>query len=102
VRSAIVLAHSRGVVLLAAAEAGVAVAEYAPAEVKRATVGYGKAEKRQVQAMVARLLALAEPPPPDAADALSVAICHANQAQSGAAVAQALARGGRGPAEPIR
>jgi crossover junction endodeoxyribonuclease RuvC len=96
VRSALVLAHSRGVALLAAAEAGLPVAEYAPMEVKQATVGYGRAAKAQVQAMVARLLALPEPPPPDAADALSVAICHANRADSAAAVALAL--GDRSPA----
>jgi crossover junction endodeoxyribonuclease RuvC len=96
VRSALVLAHSRGVALLAAAEAGLPVAEYAPMEVKQATVGYGRAAKAQVQAMVARLLALPEPPPPDAAEALSVAICHANRADSAAAVALAL--GDRSPA----
>jgi crossover junction endodeoxyribonuclease RuvC len=96
VRSALVLAHSRGVALLAAAEARLPVAEYAPMEVKQATVGYGRAAKAQVQAMVARLLALPEPPPPDAADALSVAICHANRADSAAAVALAL--GDRSPA----
>lgn len=79
VRSAVVLAHCRGVVLLAAAEAGLPVAEYAPMEVKRATVGYGRASKEQVQAMVTRLLALPAPPAADAADALGVAICHAHQ-----------------------
>ncbi len=78
VKSALVLAHSRGIVLLAAAEAGLPVAEYSPMEVKRATVGYGRAGKEQVQAMVARLLALQEAPGPDAADALGVAICHAH------------------------
>jgi crossover junction endodeoxyribonuclease RuvC len=91
VRSALVLAHGRGVALLAAAEARLPVAEYAPMEVKQATVGYGRAAKAQVQAMVARLLALPEPPPPDAADALSVAICHANRAETAGAVARALA-----------
>lgn len=78
VKSALVLAHSRGIVLLAAALAGVPVAEYSPMEVKRATVGYGRADKSQVQAMVRRLLALADAPGPDAADALGVAICHAH------------------------
>ena len=92
VRSALVLAHSRGVVLLAAAEAGLPAAEYSPMEVKRATVGYGRAAKEQVQAMVARLLALADLPPPDAADALGVAICHVHQVGLGAAVAAAGAR----------
>jgi crossover junction endodeoxyribonuclease RuvC len=93
VRSALVLAHGRGVALLAAAEARLPVAEYAPMEVKQATVGYGRAAKAQVQAMVARLLALPEPPPPDAADALSVAICHANRADVGDAVERVVADG---------
>lgn len=93
VRSAIVLAHSRGAVLLAAAEAGLPVVEYAPMEVKRATVGYGRASKAQVQAMVARLLALPARPAADAADALGVAICHAHQA--GTSAAWAARRGGR-------
>jgi crossover junction endodeoxyribonuclease RuvC len=92
VKSALVLAHSRGIVLLAAAEAGLPVAEYSPMEVKRATVGYGRAGKEQVQAMVARLLALHEAPRPDAADALGVAICHVHQAGSRARVLAALAR----------
>ncbi len=93
VRSALVLAHSRGVVLLAAAEAGLPVAEYAPMEVKQATVGYGRASKEQVQAMVARLLALPARPAADAADALGVAICHAHQA--GASAAWRRRSGGR-------
>jgi crossover junction endodeoxyribonuclease RuvC len=77
VRSALKLGHARGVAMLAAAEAGVAVVEYSPAEVKRAVVGYGRAEKPQVQHMVKLLLGLAAPPSPhDAADALAVAICH--------------------------
>lgn len=79
VRSALKLGHVRGVVMLAAAEAGLPVAEYAPATVKRAVVGYGGAEKRQVQQMVALLLGLTEPPTAlDATDALGVAICHAH------------------------
>ena len=77
VRSALKLGHARGVVLLAAAEAGVPVAEYAPAVIKRAVVGYGRAEKAQVQQMVKLLLGLdAVPSPHDVADALAVAICH--------------------------
>ena len=76
-RSALKLGHARGVALLAASEAGVPVVEYAPAEIKRAIVGYGRAEKPQMQQMVKLLLGLAEPPTPhDAADALAVAICH--------------------------
>jgi crossover junction endodeoxyribonuclease RuvC len=76
-RSALKLGHARGVALLAAVEAGCAIVEYTPAEVKRAVVGYGRAEKRQVQQMVKLLLGLEQPPTPyDASDALAVAICH--------------------------
>jgi crossover junction endodeoxyribonuclease RuvC len=77
VRSALKLGHARGVAMLAAVEAGVPVFEYTPAEIKRAVVGYGRAEKPQVQQMVKLLLGLsAVPSPHDAADALAVAICH--------------------------
>ncbi len=63
--------------MLAAVEAGLPVVEYTPAEVKRAVVGYGRAEKHQVQQMVKLILGLADlPSPHDAADALAVAICH--------------------------
>jgi crossover junction endodeoxyribonuclease RuvC len=76
-RSALKLGHARGVALLAAVEAGCTVVEYSPAEVKRAVVGYGRADKRQVQQMVKLLLGLDKAPSPyDAADALAVAICH--------------------------
>jgi crossover junction endodeoxyribonuclease RuvC len=76
-RSALKLGHARGVAMLAAVEAGLPVVEYTPAEVKRAVVGYGRAEKHQVQQMVKLLLGLtALPVPHDAADALAVAICH--------------------------
>jgi crossover junction endodeoxyribonuclease RuvC len=77
VRSALKLGHARGVAMLAAVEAGCPVAEYTPAAIKRAVVGYGRAEKHQVQQMIKLLLGLAEAPSPhDAADALAVAICH--------------------------
>ena len=77
VRSALKLGHARGVAMLAAVEAGCPVVEYTPAEIKRAVVGYGRAEKHQVQQMIKLLLGLDEPPSPhDAADALAVAICH--------------------------
>jgi crossover junction endodeoxyribonuclease RuvC len=77
VRSALKLAHARGVAMLAAVEAGLPVMEYTPAEVKRAVVGYGRADKPQVQHMVKLLLRLPSVPTPhDAADALAVAICH--------------------------
>ena len=76
-RSALKLGHARGVAMLAAVEAGCAVVEYTPAEVKRAIVGYGRAEKQQVARMIALLLGLeAAPVPFDATDALAVAICH--------------------------
>ena len=77
VRSALKLGHARGVAVLAAVEAGLPVVEYTPAEIKRAVVGYGRAEKHQVQQMMKLLLGLSEAPSPhDAADALAVALCH--------------------------
>jgi crossover junction endodeoxyribonuclease RuvC len=76
-RTALKLGHARGVAMLAAVECGCPVVEYTPAAVKRAVVGYGRAEKHQVQQMIKLLLGLAKPPAPhDAADALAVAICH--------------------------
>ena len=86
VRSALKLGEARGVALLAASEAGVPVVSYAPAAIKRAVVGYGRAEKHQVQQMVKLLLGLAQPPTPhDAADALAVAICHLQASTGGVA-----------------
>jgi crossover junction endodeoxyribonuclease RuvC len=77
VRSALRLGHARGIALLAASQAGLPIAEYAPTEIKRAVVGFGRAEKHQVGRMVELLLGLdAMPSPHDAADALAVAICH--------------------------
>jgi crossover junction endodeoxyribonuclease RuvC len=77
VKSALKLGQVRGVAMLAASSAGLHVAEYSPLTIKSAVVGYGKAEKEQVQHMVMRLLNLSEiPEPPDAADALAIAICH--------------------------
>ena len=71
--------EARGVVLLRAAQAGCSVGDYTPLQIKQAVVGYGRAEKQQVQAMVAIALGLDSPPTPDdAADALAVAICHAH------------------------
>ncbi|HEV2128178.1 MAG TPA: crossover junction endodeoxyribonuclease RuvC [Thermomicrobiales bacterium] len=82
VTTAISVGQARGVVLLAAAQRGVPVFEYSPAEVKNAIVGYGKADKRQMQEMVRILLELSEVPhPDDAADALAVALCHAQTRQ---------------------
>lgn len=76
-KTALQLGHVRGVVLLAAERAGVEIAEYAPRLIKQTVVGYGAAEKHQVQAMVRVLLSLKELPVPyDASDALAAAICH--------------------------
>ncbi len=80
VKTALKLAHVRGIALLAIADAGVAFAEYSPLEVKMSVVGYGRAEKCQVQIMVQSLLGLAEViESEDASDALAVAICHATR-----------------------
>lgn len=80
-KSALKLAHVRGVVLLAIAEAGIALGEYSPLEIKTSVVGYGRAEKHQVEMMVRNLLDLEAPiESEDASDALAVAICHACQA----------------------
>jgi crossover junction endodeoxyribonuclease RuvC len=77
-RTALFVGQARGAVLVACAAADVPCAEYAPARVKQAVCGYGRAEKSQVQRMVQSLLGLRAPPTPDhAADALAVAICHA-------------------------
>ncbi len=82
-KSALKLGHVRGVALLAAANLGLPVAEYAPLSVKSSVVGYGLAKKEQVQFMVARLLELErEPEPADAADALAIAICHIHTSQT--------------------
>ena len=81
VKSALKLGQVRGVAMLAAAAAGLPVAEYAPLAIKSAVVGYGRAEKSQVQQMVSRLLGLPSlPQPSDAADALAIAICHLHTA----------------------
>jgi crossover junction endodeoxyribonuclease RuvC len=91
-RSALKLGEARGVALLAASEAGLPVVAYAPAAVKRAVVGYGRAEKHQVQQMVKLLLGLdAVPSPHDVADALAVALCHL-QSSTGA-IAERLTAG---------
>jgi crossover junction endodeoxyribonuclease RuvC len=77
VTTAMTVGQARGVILLAAAQRAIPVAEYSPSEIKQAVVGYGKADKHQMQEMVRLILGLAEAPrPDDAADALAVAICH--------------------------
>ncbi|RMG02860.1 MAG: crossover junction endodeoxyribonuclease RuvC [Nitrospirae bacterium] len=79
IKAALNLGHARGVALLSIAEAGLPYFEYNPNEIKKAVVGYGKAEKRQVQEMVKVILSLREIPQTDSADALAIAICHLNQ-----------------------
>ncbi|HTW99795.1 MAG TPA: crossover junction endodeoxyribonuclease RuvC [Acidimicrobiales bacterium] len=116
-RTAMSVGQASGLALLAAAEAGCPVVEYSSNEVKLAVAGYGSARKDQVQKMVAALLALAElPRPPDAADALALALCHLAvtrrerlagglQAGPGAAAparaAAAPARGGGADPRPV-
>ncbi|HYH02136.1 MAG TPA: crossover junction endodeoxyribonuclease RuvC [Bacillota bacterium] len=78
-RTALAVGQARGVILLAAASAGKEIFEYTPLQVKQGVVGYGRAEKHQIQEMVKMLLCLKElPKPDDAADALAIAICHAH------------------------
>jgi crossover junction endodeoxyribonuclease RuvC len=82
VRTALSVGQARGVMLLALAQHGIPVSEYTPLEVKQAVVGYGKADKNQVQQMVRALLSLSVvPQPDDAADALAVGICHLHSAR---------------------
>ncbi|MDO4281046.1 MAG: crossover junction endodeoxyribonuclease RuvC [Peptococcaceae bacterium] len=77
--TAITVGQARGVLLLRLAQAGLPIGEYTPMQVKKALVGYGSAEKKQVQYMVQNFLNLPEiPKPDDAADALAIAICHAH------------------------
>ncbi|MDR0881961.1 MAG: crossover junction endodeoxyribonuclease RuvC [Candidatus Adiutrix sp.] len=95
-RSALKLGQVRGVVLLAAAQAGAEVFEYAPRLVKNTVAGYGQAEKIQVARMVSELLNFHEPLAPDAADALAVAICHASQGRWASLLPGGRSGGGRG------
>ena len=89
VKSALKLGQARGAVLVAAARAGVEVFEYSPLEIKSALVGYGRAEKQQVQEMVRVLLGMKNVPEPlDASDALAVAICHVNIASTRARISR--------------
>ncbi len=77
VTTAITVGQARGVVLLAAAQANIPIAEYTPSEIKHAIAGYGKADKPQMQEMVRMILNLKSvPQPDDVADALAIAICH--------------------------
>jgi crossover junction endodeoxyribonuclease RuvC len=90
VKTALKLSHVRGVALLLVAEAGLELAEYSPLEVKTSVVGYGRAEKSQVQVMVASLLHLDQIiASEDACDALAIAICHATHASTAARMVEA-------------
>lgn len=82
VKTALLVGHARGAALVAAAAKTNQLFEYTPLQVKQAVVGYGRADKHQVQTMVTQILGLKEiPKPDDAADALAVAICHANSCE---------------------
>ncbi len=82
-KTAVAVAEARGVILLAARQAGVPIYEYSPLQVKQSITGYGKATKTQMQQMACRLLALKNvPKPDDAADALAIALCHVHSAGS--------------------
>ena len=82
-KTAILVAEARGVIVLCAKKHRVHLAEYTPLQVKQAVVGYGRAEKKQVQSMVTMFLNLKEvPKPDDTADALAIAVCHAHSGQS--------------------
>ena len=80
-QSILKLGHARGVILLAIAQAGLPLAEYAPAEVKKSLVGHGRADKWQMKEMIRSLLRLSKVPAEDAADALAVAVCHSFRLQ---------------------
>ena len=90
--SALKLGQVRGVALLAAADAGLPVHEYSPLEIKSCVVGYGRAEKHQVQQMVRTLLGLKQLPPEDAADALAAALCYAHNSHTLQKLAHAQSR----------
>ncbi|MEG2857059.1 MAG: crossover junction endodeoxyribonuclease RuvC, partial [Clostridia bacterium] len=82
-KTAINVSQARGVIVLAAARAGIPMFEYTPLQVKMSVVGYGRADKHQVQELTRSILKLAEiPKPDDAADALAIALCHAHTAAS--------------------
>jgi len=83
-KTALIVGHARGIAILAAAQKDIPLFEYTPLQVKQAVVGYGRAEKQQVQQMVKILLSLKKiPSPDDAADALAVSICHIHSADMG-------------------
>jgi crossover junction endodeoxyribonuclease RuvC len=91
-KTAIALGTARGAALIAAAEHGMAIYEYAPKEVKQAAVGRGAADKQQVAFMIRSLLRLRETPPADAADAIAVGLAHFQAAEAGRALKEELRR----------
>ncbi len=91
-QSAAKLGHARGIVLLALRRAGLQVFEYPPAQVKRAVVGRGRANKQQVAMVISGALRLSSPPPADAADALAVALTHLNMSGFQQAIARSQRR----------
>ncbi len=101
-RSALQLGHARGVLVLAAAQAGLSVCEYPPATVKKAVTGNGAADKEQVRAMVSKLLRDEIEGAADRTDALAVAICHAHAAKFASKVVEATGGGGGEPRKPLR
>jgi crossover junction endodeoxyribonuclease RuvC len=103
-KTALILAEVRGVILLAAAQAGIPSYSYTPREVKSRVAGYGNADKQQVQQMVRAMLGLSETPEPaDAADALAVALCHIHVAEAGERLAAGFGRAaGRAPVRAAR
>lgn len=88
-KTAILVGQARGVAILACANSGLEISEYTPLQIKQGLIGYGRAEKKQIQAMVKTILNLNEvPKPDDTADALAAAICHGHSAGSRARLAQ--------------
>lgn len=88
-QSALKLAQARAAALIAAASQNLVVAEYSPKQIKQAVVGYGAADKAQVQRMISAILKLKEIPDPDAADALAIAICHCQTRRFARKIAEA-------------
>jgi crossover junction endodeoxyribonuclease RuvC len=101
-RSALVLGQARGAVLAALGASGVGVVEYAPASIKLAVAGSGRAGKEQIQRVVARLLGLASWPVPDAADALAAALCHAQAGRLELLAPRTRGRRRRAPGPVVR
>lgn len=89
-QSALKLGQARGVALAAIAKFALPLSEYPPRQIKKSVVGYGAADKNQIQKMVSQLLKLRDTPPTDAADALAVALCHANHSRWQTTVNKAL------------